>query len=65
MNQEIALAMFSLGPPELILLLVLAVLLFGPKRLPEIGDALGKSIKSFKTATKDEPDAKPVKAGTE
>lgn len=62
MNHEITLAMFSLGPPELILILVLAVLLFGPKRLPEIGDALGKSIKSFKTATKDEPDTKPVKA---
>ena len=64
MNHEVTLAMFSLGPPELLLLLVLAVFLFGPKRLPEIGDALGKSIKSFKTASNatEENSNKPAKS---
>ncbi len=42
---------FPLGPTELIVLLVLAVLVFGPRRLPELGEAVGKSIKSFKKAT--------------
>lgn len=41
------------GWPEIVLVLVLVLILFGPKRLPEIADAMGKSIRKFKTATQD------------
>ncbi len=43
--------MLGLGPPEIILIVVLALLLFGPKRLPEMGKAVGKAIREFKKAT--------------
>lgn len=43
--------MFGLHAPELIILLVVALVIFGPKRLPEIGGALGKGIKEFKKGT--------------
>jgi sec-independent protein translocase protein TatA len=39
-----------LGPTELIVILVVALLLFGPRRLPEIGQAVGKGIREFKDA---------------
>lgn len=39
------------GWPEIVLILVLVLILFGPKRLPEIADAMGKSIRKFKSAT--------------
>ncbi len=41
----------SLGIPELILIFIVALLVFGPKRLPEIGRTLGKAIGEFKKAT--------------
>ncbi len=40
--------MFNVGPGELILILIIMLLLFGAKRLPEIGRALGKSLGEFK-----------------
>ena len=43
----------SLGIPELILIFIVALLVFGPKRLPEIGRTLGKAIGEFKKATDD------------
>ncbi len=42
-----------IGWPELLVILVLVLVVFGPRRLPEIADALGKSIRKFKTATSD------------
>ena len=43
----------SIGMPELILILVLALLLFGPKKLPEVGKSLGKGLAEFKRASED------------
>ena len=42
--------MFGLGVPELVLILIIGLVVFGPGRLPDIGKALGKSIKDFKSA---------------
>ena len=41
----------SLGGPEILLLMALALLLFGPRKLPEIGRTLGKSLSEFRRAT--------------
>jgi sec-independent protein translocase protein TatA len=46
--------MFGLGMPELIVILVIVVIIFGAGKLPEIGAGLGKGIKNFKKATRDE-----------
>jgi sec-independent protein translocase protein TatA len=53
----------GLGFGELIILLIIVLLVFGAGKLPQIGDALGKSIKNFKRAAqgKDEIDVTPKK----
>lgn len=43
--------MLGLRPPELLVILVVCVLLFGSKKIPELGDSLGKGIRAFKKAT--------------
>jgi sec-independent protein translocase protein TatA len=56
-------AVFGLGATELLIILGIVVLLFGARRLPEIGSGLGKAIKNFKTGVsgKDEIDVTPEK----
>lgn len=45
--------MFGLGVQELLFIFVLALLIFGPKKLPEIGRTLGRGMKEFRRATTD------------
>ncbi len=47
--------MFGLGVPELLVILVIVMIIFGAGKLPEIGGAIGKGIRSFKKSVK-EPD---------
>jgi sec-independent protein translocase protein TatA len=44
----------KLGIPELIVILIIVLLLFGANRLPELGRGIGKGIKNFKDATRNE-----------
>ena len=43
--------MFNIGPTELIVVLVIALIVFGPKRLPEVGRTIGKSLREFRKAS--------------
>ncbi len=43
----------NIGIPGLVLILVIALVIFGPKKLPEIGRAMGQTLKEFKKSTKD------------
>ncbi len=47
--------MFGLGTTELVVILIIVMVLFGAKRLPELATGIGKAIKNFKKAT-NEPD---------
>ena len=46
--------MGRIGLPELLIILVIVVLIFGANRLPEIGRGIGKGIRNFKDATKED-----------
>ncbi|MBG9799297.1 twin-arginine translocase TatA/TatE family subunit [Brevibacillus laterosporus] len=57
----------SIGIPGLILILIIALVIFGPSKLPEIGRAFGRTLSEFKTAAKDltkdeEPPDKPAES---
>jgi len=45
----------ELGLPEILLILGIALLLFGPKKLGDLGKSLGEGIRNFRSAIKDEP----------
>lgn len=53
--------MFGVGFPELLVVLLVCLLLFGANRLPEIGKSLGESIREFKRAMKDAQEDEPTK----
>ncbi len=50
--------MFGIGMPELIIILVIILIIFGAGKLPEIGAGVGKAIKNFKGATTDNEETK-------
>jgi len=50
--------MFGIGVPELGLILVIGLVVFGPGKLPEIGRAVGKSLNEFKNASNETPEEK-------
>ena len=54
--------MFGLGFPEIILILVIVVLIFGTSRIPELGRGLGEGIRNFKKSVRDD-DKKDEAAG--
>lgn len=54
--------MFGFHAPELIIILVVALLIFGPKKLPEMGSAIGKSIKEFRKGVNELSQPKPEEA---
>lgn len=50
--------MFGLGWPEVIVIAVVAILIFGPKKIPELGSTLGKTLRGFKEeVSQSHPDA--------
>lgn len=59
----------NIGPLEIVVVLIIALVVFGPKRLPELGNSLGKGIREFKGSLSgendDEPPAQPpeIEAG--
>lgn len=51
--------MFGLGFPEIILILVIVILIFGTSRIPELGRGLGEGIRNFKKSVRSDDEKKP------
>jgi sec-independent protein translocase protein TatA len=51
----------GLGMPELIIILVIILIIFGAGKLPQIGEGMGKAIRNFKKATSEKDDTEPKK----
>ncbi len=56
MSPFLAFGIGGLGWPEIVVILVLVLIFFGPKRLPELAEAVGKSLNKFKSATREASD---------
>ena len=52
--------MFGFGMPEMIIILVIALVVVGPAKLPQLGQALGSSIRNFRKASLEEPQKTPL-----
>lgn len=55
----------NIGPMEIGIVLIIALIVFGPKRLPELGKSLGKGIREFKGTIGADPDEAPAPAAVE
>lgn len=53
MSSFLSILLFSIGGPEIILILFVILLLFGAKKIPELARGMGKGIREFKDATKE------------
>ncbi len=53
--------MCGLGMPELVIILIIALVIFGGSRLPQLGEGLGKAIRGFKKGLSDSPEEKTKK----
>lgn len=53
---------FNIGAPELILILIIALVVLGPSKLPDVASSLGKSIREFRKAASDVSDAAKIDA---
>ncbi len=51
----------GLGFPEMVVVLIIALVIFGPSRLPALGESMGKAIKGFKEGLKDQPSGRAAK----